>query len=208
MNRTNSSNCNKYNTHNPLKRYLIAKFMNRLAGLCSLSGRERVCDIGCGEGFVDKFLIDRYPSLDIEGYDMDPAAVNCARKAVSGVEFNVLKVEEATLLKGRRYDLVLLLEVLEHLHDHNNALENLNELDFDRIIISVPNEPWFSLGNLMFGKNIPRFGRDPEHVNFWHADVFLKLLSGFFEIIKVAKPFPWMIVECKKRTNVIMQRKG
>ncbi len=158
MNYRCSSNCDKYNTNNPLKRYCINRFLESIAELSSLSGGESICDIGCGEGFVLKFLTDKYPGLDVEGYDLDPAALEYAKKTIPGCKFDVLRIEQCASLSHIKYDLVLVLEVLEHVHDYNRALESLDMLDFKRMIISVPDEPWFSLSNFMAGEKNRKFG--------------------------------------------------
>jgi SAM-dependent methyltransferase len=66
---------------------------------------------------------------------------------------------------GRDFDVVVCAEVMEHLDDPAAALEQIIERRPSWVILSVPHEPWFCLSNFARGKNITRFGNDPEHVN-------------------------------------------
>ena len=202
MNQQESSNLKKYNSKNPLKRYLIKKYMQNLVKLAALRGSERICDIGCGEGIIDLFLLSKYPNLRIEGYDISREAVGIAKVSTSNtnVEYNVLDVMECGILTGNKYDVILFLEVLEHLRDYEQALNKLAGLRFNEIIISVPNEPWFSFGNLLFGKNIMSLGKDKDHSNFFNKKNLTKILSPHFEIKSILRSFPWLLYKCRQKT--------
>ena len=49
-----------------------------------------------------------------------------------------------------------------------------------RLVVSVPWEPWFRLGNLGRGKNVARWGNDPEHVNFFNPRKLRAALGAHF----------------------------
>ena len=136
----------------------------------------------------------------IEGYDIEKAAIEIAREINPSAYFDVLDVTNIPIeLKNKKFDYVLLLEVLEHINDYETVLENLKEMNFKKLIISVPNEPLFSYGNLIFGKNVNRLGKDIEHVNFWNSKSFETLLSKYFNVSSISKPFPWLIAECENK---------
>ena len=65
-------------------------------------------------------------------------------------------------------------------------------------MISVPWEPYFRLGNLGRGKNVGRWGNDPEHVNFFSPGRLQKALEAEFAEVRVIKAFPWLIAEARR----------
>jgi hypothetical protein len=65
-------------------------------------------------------------------------------------------------------------------------------------VVSVPWEPWFRLGNLGRGKNVMRWGNDPEHVNFFSPRKLDAALRLHFDEVRVVKAFPWIIAEATK----------
>ncbi len=63
----------------------------------------------------------------------------------------------------------------------------------DGVIVSVPWEPWFRLGNLARGKNIGRFGNDPEHIGAFGPASLARLLRGSFTTVSVNRRLPWLL---------------
>jgi hypothetical protein len=61
----------------------------------------------------------------------------------------------------------------------------------------VPWEPWFRLGNLSRGKNVRRFGNDPEHVQQFGPAVFRRQLGTAFDEVHVRRCFPWLVAVCR-----------
>lgn len=93
-------------------------------------------------------------------------------------------------------DVVLCLEVLEHLGDPWTAVAELRRVTRGSVIVSVPNQPWFALANLARAKNLTTWGDDPEHVNHWRGGTFLRLLRQHATVREVAYSFPWVIAVC------------
>ena len=67
------------------------------------------------------------------------------------------------------------------------------------MIISVPREPIWRFLNLLRGKYIKDLGNTPGHLQHWSSDKFVDLVSNYFEIIEVKKPFPWTMLLCKAK---------
>lgn len=193
------SNYKKYNTNNPVKKMLIENFKKKFVSMVDLADGDRLCDLGCGEGFIVNYVLKQSPNVYVEGYDIEEAAISIARKINPDVKFGTIDVRNiSVLLKRRRFDYVLLMEVLEHIPDYERVLEQLSEMNFSRLVISVPNEPLFSVGNLVFGKNVVRFGKDIDHVNFFSERMFKSILGRYFNVVDFASPFPWLISVCEK----------
>lgn len=92
------------------------------------------------------------------------------------------------------FDVVLCLEVLEHLPFPQQALQELARVGRGFVVLSVPNQPFFALANLLRGKNLSFWGEDPEHLHAWWSYQFLQMAGQLFAIEDVRHPFPWTVV--------------
>jgi len=87
--------------------------------------------------------------------------------------------------------MVLCTEVLEHLENPEKGLKELIRVSSKYILLSVPNEPFFMLENLVRLKNVSRLGNDIEHINHWTFFGFRKFLKKHnVKIIKYYAPLP------------------
>ena len=76
---------------------------------------KSLVDVGCGAGRVLAELAKAYPGASLSGYDIAPAAEQFwAELRSAGV---TLMVGDFTTLQGSRHDVLLALDVLEHLQD-------------------------------------------------------------------------------------------
>lgn len=205
-----SSNQHKHETKNPLRRVLLNRYNLTLKDLVARqvglgSKHEAIFDAGCGEGFVLEYLSQQFEFPTIIGADISPEAVEEAKSRVSNAKFMVANLASQDFSKDianlgqSEFDIVLCLEVLEHIPDYSQALENLNKIPARNFIISVPNEPFFRLSNLIALKNVKRLGNDIEHVNNWSTSRFKKILQNYFTIVSCMYPFPWQMYLCQKK---------
>jgi 2-polyprenyl-3-methyl-5-hydroxy-6-metoxy-1,4-benzoquinol methylase len=200
-----SSNAKKHTTGNPVKKKLLDNFHKKLAQEVKTINPKTVLEAGCGEGFVIEHLKTALPETTFHGFDFSEQAVKIAQQKlpqtkIATGDLTTLDTDFLNQSFGKTdFDLVLCLEVLEHIKDHQKALERLKAINTNHYIFSVPNEPFFRLSNLMALKNIPDLGNDPGHVNNWTTTQFENLISDHFTIIKKLKPFPWQIIICKKK---------
>jgi hypothetical protein len=95
---------------------------------------------------------------------------------------------------GRSFDLVMMLEVLEHIPEPAQMLPILERLTQRYLLLSVPWEPFFRGLNFLRGKHVRDFGNDPEHVNHWGRRAFLRFVEGRFRVVEVPMVFPWTMV--------------
>lgn len=103
----------------------ILKIINKLP-----SGS--ILDLGC----MDDYLLKRLPNrFDYYGIDDNPLCNNS----------KIQKKRIEDLSPGKKYDLVIVTEVLEHISDPVAGMRKLKELSRRFILISVPNEPFFSI---------------------------------------------------------------
>ena len=184
----------KYGTSNPVVQKLLARWMGTLQDvLGDTSGT--VVDIGIGEGFaLERMFPEGTPAIGLE-YRHDKAVVAAGKlPAVS-----VVRGDAGVLpFPDRSADLVTSIEVLEHLPGYEQAVAEMARICGGRLVVSVPWEPWFRLGNLGRGKNVKRWGNDPEHVNFFSPAKLRAALGTHFAQVRVVKAFPWIIAEASQ----------
>ena len=190
-------NLQKHLNPNPLQRYLLRRFHRQIALLVEAAGAERTLDAGCGEGFVINDLLRENDGLTITGIDRSLGAIEMARRMVPGVIFNVGDLREMPY-GDDSFELVMCLEVLEHLPDPHKGLRELRRVTSAHCLVSVPHEPFFRTINFLRGKHVSAWGRDPEHLQHWTAWQFRRLVGQYFEIERFVCPFPWLIALGRK----------
>src|SRR5262249_52486058 len=127
----------EYQIHYPLKesRYSSHYHCRRLCG----SGND-VLDVGCGEGFFAGKVRengDRVGGVDALAR---PERAHAFEQYVSGDLDRGLS-DALPALGGRKFDVVLLQDVLEHLHCPQQVLEECHSLlkPRGRVVVTVPN---------------------------------------------------------------------
>lgn len=190
-----TSNYEKFQTGNPVVQRLIGRFYEQVEEIVRPIAPATVLDAGCGEG----------ETLDRLGELMPVGAVGIDLNQQS-VEFAARRLPDATIRRAdllalpfgdRSFELVLCLEVLEHLPDPAAGLAELVRVSTGEIVVSVPHEPWFRLGSLARGKYLRTWGNHPEHVNHWNPRSFRSFLAAQTEVVEIRTSMPWIIGRCR-----------
>jgi SAM-dependent methyltransferase len=92
------------------------------------------------------------------------------------------------------FDCVCALEVLEHLERPRDALGEMARVASRALILSVPREPLWRISHLAAGRDVRHFGNTPGHINHWSAAALRRLASGYGDIVRLERPFPWTVV--------------
>lgn len=186
-------NKQKHTSGNPVQRALIAHFLRRVSELVIARSPRQILEIGCGEGFVLRALRDAGVRCPMRGVDFSESAIAEARERVPDAVF---EVQDAAKLAadGQRYDVVLMIEVLEHLPDPQRMLRLLTQLAERHVVLSVPWEPFFRGLNFARGKHMRALGNDPEHIQHWGRAEFQRLVGDHFVIQDAPIVFPWTLL--------------
>lgn len=88
-----------------------------------------ILDCGCGAGELISFLIKNSVSPElIEGCDISDLVIERNKNIFKSVEFFVCNLGVKRNIKGKKYDVVVCSEVIEHVKNWRLLLNNLKEL--------------------------------------------------------------------------------
>lgn len=112
----------------PIRLKAILKILEKLP-------KGKILDIGC----MDDYLLKKLPAkFDYHGIDDNPLCKND----------RIIKTRAENFAKNKDADIVICTEVLEHLEDPVRVIAALKKISKRFILISVPNEPFFSFFRL------------------------------------------------------------
>ena len=201
-----TTNFAKFQTGNPLVRRLIDRFYDRLRSIVEPMDAASVLDAGCGEGETISRLDDLLPE-PVFAVDILDESVAFTKRRLPFVEASRQSIYQLPFADDA-FDLVLSLEVLEHLERPSNALGELNRVARTDVVLSVPHEPYFRLGTLLRGKYLRGLGNHPEHLNHWNRRSLSAFLQSHLDVLEVAIAFPWLIAHCRPRSADCVRRAG
>lgn len=187
----------KYASQNPIERRLMQRFFAALDASLPSSRPARVLEVGVGEAHIAGRVVERYGELPIAGVDLpDPGlAAEWAASSIDGSFADIVDLPFA----DDQFDLVLAIEVLEHVSDPTAALGEIARVANDRVVLSVPREPIWRIANLARGKYFSDLGNTPGHIQHWSQKAFRRLVAQHFEVLEVSAPFPWTMVAAQLR---------
>jgi SAM-dependent methyltransferase len=187
----------KYQNKNPIHQFFLQRFLSHIPKVVKETGARTILDAASAQGYVMGYLHERIPDLTFTGVDLDREALEEARMLHPYAEF--FEGDITTYTHLRPVDLVLALEVFEHIPEPERAFKNLARVDSKFFLFSVPHEPWFRIMNFLRGRHWRRLGNHPEHINLWSKRRFKRDLGPYFKIIGDYSSFPWIIYLCRHR---------
>jgi SAM-dependent methyltransferase len=170
-----------------------------------------VLDIGCGGGATGKLIKQKFPGAKVVGIERNPQAAERARQVLDDVICGDLhEIPMHARLGKARVDLVLLLDVLEHLYDPWRALECVHNWlsPGTRVLASIPNvRNLATLDQLAGGRwNYEANGvLDITHVRFFTKESLRELFEdtgyGIVDMQPLLRP---ELIDC----HVVARRPG
>jgi SAM-dependent methyltransferase len=189
----------KYEASGRIGQALVTRYfatVRMLVDRVTEAGIESALEIGCGPGYSTQRLRQMLPAtVALDASDYVPALVEAARAMNPGIE---IEQEDVYELRRREdsYDLVFLLEVLEHLDHPGAALAELRRVlkPDGWLILGVPREPIWRALNMARGKYLGAFGNTPGHLNHWSARSIRTYVSRHVgEVVATETPIPWTL---------------
>lgn len=186
----------KYESAGAAANWLIGRFFD---GVRDLVGRlpsppRTVLEVGCGAGFSTQRLRPIVPS-GARFVASEFGARLAAAAAVRNPSVPIGRESVYSLARAdRSFDLVLLLEVLEHLDAPAAALAELARVCRGHVVLSTPREPLWCALNMARGKYLADWGNTPGHVNHWTTRGLMRAVEPWFEVVERRTPIPWSIL--------------
>ena len=185
----------KYGSENPLVKRLMAGFEATLDGLFERAAPASVLDVGCGEGVLVHRWAQRYGETRMVGIDLEEESIQAGWKErqAPNLEYRVMPAENLPFA-AEEFELASAIEVLEHVPDPEHTLSEMSRCASRHLLVSVPREPLWRGLNMARGAYWRELGNTPGHLNHWSKRSFVRLLSGYGEVVEVRSPFPWTML--------------
>jgi len=154
---------------------------------------QTVLDVSCGGAFLLQQIRNRKADVLLAGTEFSTHAIELCKTRIPDAEFYNLNLEQSAL--PRQFDLVLCIDVLEHIQDDLAALQNLRNMTGKYLLIAVP------LG--------PIFKTERENLGHIHAysrsEIRSKLCTAHFRVIReICWGFPFY--DLSRRIAVLLKR--
>jgi len=140
---------------------------------------KTICDVGCGAGEVLK-LVQEGMDKDCMflGYEISPQAFElCQARENERLHFKLAEIRQEI---GAPFDLILLMDVIEHMEDYFSFLREIKSKS-EYKIIQIPldiNSRDVLLGNLI------KFRADFGHLHYFTKDVAIQMLKDVgYEVV-------------------------
>jgi SAM-dependent methyltransferase len=187
----------KYASKNPIEQRLMGGFFNCLDALLPATAPTSILEVGLGEGEVSERIGRRYPDARLVGIDLPDKELAAAwqMKGLAGAFADIARLP----FPDDAFDLVLAIEVLEHVPDPAGALSELARVARGSLVLSVPREPIWRIANMARGKYLGDLGNTPGHIQHWSRRTFARLVASHFTVAEVRNPFPWTAVSARVR---------
>jgi SAM-dependent methyltransferase len=138
-----------------------------------------VCEVGCGFGEVLAQLQSRMQHpCELWGYDIAPHALEHARqRANERLHFELVDLtqEEPQQRPDGPFDLMLILDVVEHVVDYLGFLERIRTKSVHKIF-QIPLD--LSAQTVLRGNVLPRLSDDLGHIHYFTKTTALKALEN------------------------------
>jgi len=163
-----------YESRNPLVRLFFRRKMEAVLKVTSNRGNTAVLDVGCGDGCL---LLKLEGGVKV-GMDLSTTRLNRARSRVPDASF-VHGDAEHLPFRESSFDLVMCLDVLEHLHNPQRCVRDLESSSREGgiILISIPNERLLSFSRFLTAK-YPFSLRGHGHVHSIKPTEVAKFFNG------------------------------
>lgn len=161
----------------------------------------KAIEIGCGEGLSTKRINSFLPkNINLEASEYVEHQIPFAKKNNPGLKVTQESIYELKHKKDS-FDVVFLLEVLEHLDFPDQGLAELQRVTKNNgyMVLGVPREPLWRTLNMARGKYWNDLGNTPGHLNHWSTKSLVKFVEKHYgPVIAKRNPIPWTLVLAKK----------
>ena len=183
----------KYNSQNPVARWLMAGFLNSVSELYNLMQPASILEVGCGEGALADHLLKHALKRPTRFVACDLSLEVVDSRVDPLIEFRQSSIYELPYSENE-FELVVCCEVLEHLEHPQQGLAEIARVAEKGVLLSTPWEPIWRLLNLVRGKYLRELGNTPGHIQHFGRHELIKLVQFRLKVIQKRTPLPWTII--------------
>ena len=192
----------KYEKEGRIGSLLVDSFYSSVAALLAprLGGARTLLEVGCGAGYSTERLAPLAPAgCEFLACDVGSSLVSAAKVRNPGVSLSRQSVYSLAL-PDKSVDVVVMLEVMEHLDEPARALAELDRVAKRHVIVSTPREPIWRALNFMRGKYMRDLGNTPGHLQHWSSRGLQRFMRTRFDVQDMRQPLPWTILALSPRS--------
>ena len=169
----NSSMKMLHSMHETRMLFILERIKNRYNNYSNLQAifkNKRILDLGCGGGLLAESLCKK--GANVKAIDSSSSLIKVAKKRAKAkgfkIEYQNSTIEDI-IKKKNKFDIIISLEVIEHVKDYkqflNNVFNSLNPKGL--LILSTINRNFFSyLSTILFSEKILKLV--PNGVHDWN----------------------------------------
>ncbi|MBV9999243.1 MAG: class I SAM-dependent methyltransferase [Verrucomicrobia bacterium] len=163
---------------------------------------DTICEVGCGAGEVLKQLQQTLVNrCDLLGCDISPQAIAlCKARANERLHF---LLGDITQIPDQNFDLILVLDVLEHMEDYFSLLRNLKERARFKIF-QIPLD--LSVQTVLRATPLIKDRRRYGHIHYFTKEIALQLLQDLgYQIIDHFYTAVSLDIPSRELKNLVMR---
>ena len=133
---------------------------------------DSICEIGCGAGeILNQLFLQMRDNVSFVGYEISPYAFKlCEQKAKNRLDYKLENLFEDT---SAYYDIVMAIDVFEHVEDYFGFLRNLREKGKYKIF-HIPLD--MSVQNVLRNSTMLKSREEVGHIHYFSKDTALAAL--------------------------------
>lgn len=137
-----------------------------------------ICEVGCGSGDILMNLASHYSDVEMTGFDISPQAAEFWKEHEKEKEARDLKVEfklgDFHQVNDKKYDVLLMLDVFEHVRDPYTFLE-MSGNSAKYFIFHIPLD--LSASSVIRKKPLMNTRKKVGHLHFYTKDLAIETLT-------------------------------
>jgi SAM-dependent methyltransferase len=150
------------------------KMLPLLNDMLKTTAKLRICEIGCGGGKLLSLLAKAYPQHQFVGWDLANDAAKFWNYELKNLSFFSGDIFKSTAeIQKNQFDLVLLIDVVEHVENPHQFLENVRTIS-KNCFFHMPLD--LSAMSVLFDYKLVHVRKQVGHIHYFTKSIFLELL--------------------------------